>query len=365
MNTAPSRHTRIIIARWAGIIGAALLLFTQQRPVAFWWVWLVAAAVTVVVMVAIQPITRVVLRHPLLVGIDIVFVAGMIVLTGGWTSPFVPVLCAVMMLPALLYGIRGAVLAGLSAGVFTAVMLMLHGSWQSELTVHWIHKMMVLASPLFFGVLFVGLGGRAAAAVTIPLTRTESPIARMPSWVGGVVRRAAPRIPRVFEAIRSDRYRVATAPLANTEALRVALYAPAPNDVSLLDHIRSLTTVFEQTANIPVRCVVLGRPKPIQYIHAETMRRIIIESLINVEQHAHARSASVLIRFDTRTVTVVIQDDGAGLPDTGIRRAGLHSLQMLIYRVAEVGGRLDVFATSAGGVAVRATYPLSTEEVIV
>jgi hypothetical protein len=365
MNTAPSRHTRIIIARWAGIFTAALLLYMQQRPVAMWWVWLIAVSLTVVVTVAIQPITRVVLRHPLLIGIDLVTIAGMIALTGGWTSPFVPLLCAVMMLPAMLYGMRGAVFAGLSAGLFTAVMLVLRGSWQTDLAVHWGQQVAVLSAPLIVGVVFVGLVARTTLTPSGPAQRFLTPITRVPKWVGRIVRRAAPQIPRVFDTLRSDRSRTPPAPLSHTEALRVALYAPATDDLPLLEHIRTLTTVFAQTTNIPVRCVVLGRPKPIPYIHADTIRRIVIESLINVEQHARARSASVLIRFDTRTVTVVIQDDGAGLPDTGIRRAGLHSLQMLIYRVAEVGGRLDVFATSAGGVAVRATYPLSTEEVIV
>ena len=365
MNTAPSRHTRIIIARWAGIFTAALLLYTQQRPVAFWWVWLVAASLTVVVTLAIQPITRVVLRHPLLIGVDIVSIAGMVVLTGGWTSPFVPMLAAVIMLPAMLYGMRGAVSAGLLAGVFTAMMFLLHGSWQIDTAVPWGQKAAVLTLPLVFGVVFVGLGASATSTSSVPVQRILSPIARLPDWVGRVVRRAAPQIPRAFVAMCTDRNRTPTVPTSHTEALRVALYAPTQDDLPLLEHIRTLTAVFEQTSSIPVRCVVLGRPKPIQYIHADTIRRIIIESLINVEQHARARSASVLVRFDARTVTVVIQDDGAGLPDTGIRRAGLHSLQMLIYRVAEVGGRLDVFATSAGGVAVRATYPLSTEEVIV
>lgn len=365
MNTAPSRHTRIIIARWAGIFTAALLLYMQQRPVALWWVWLVAVALTVVVTVAIQPITRVVLRHPLLIGIDLVTIAGMIALTGGWTSPFVPLLSAVMMLPAMLYGMRGAVLAGLFAGLFTAVMLVLRGSWQTDLAVHWGQQVAVLTAPLIVGVVFVGLGARTRATPSVHPQRLLSPFARGSDWISGIVRRAAPQLPRVLDTLRSDRSSTPAAPHSQTEALRIALYAPATDELPLLEHIRTLTTVFAQTSNIPVRCVVLGRPKPIPYIHADTIRRIVIESLINVEQHANARSASVLIRFDTRTVTVVIQDDGAGLPDTGIRRAGLHSLQMLIYRVAEVGGRLDVFATSAGGVAVRAKYPLSTEEVIV
>ena len=101
-----------------------------------------------------------------------------------------------------------------------------------------------------------------------------------------------------------------------------------------------------------------------QEMHYDSIRRIIIESLINVEQHAQATSVSILLRFDDRTVTVLIQDDGTGLPDSGIRRAGLHSLQMLMYRISEVGGRLEVFTTNGGGVAVRAAYPLSAEEVI-
>ena len=39
-------------------------------------------------------------------------------------------------------------------------------------------------------------------------------------------------------------------------------------------------------------------------------------------------------------------------------RPGLHALRAMQYRLAEFGGRLDVFETEGGGVTVRATMPL-------
>jgi len=57
-------------------------------------------------------------------------------------------------------------------------------------------------------------------------------------------------------------------------------------------------------------------------------------------------------------VALLIQDDGVGLLDGTHERPGLHALRAMQYRLAEFGGRLDVFETEGGGVTVRATMPL-------
>ncbi len=365
MNTAPSSHSFIIGSRWIGVCTTALLLLMQQRPVSSWWVWCIAVGMSAAVTIAVQPVTRLCIRHPLLMGIDIVCGAGMVVVTGGWISPFYPTFVALLMLPAILYGIRGGVIAGFASSTLCAVLFFLYGIWDTEESPALLHRMLFLAAPVAFGMLCAAIAGYTHKSRTHEKRFTGVSSVEFPQWVGRVMRRVVPRFPRALTSMRSARTNGFRVTQTRSAEVRLALYAAQPQDVTLPEEAQLLTDSFERTTHIAARCVILGRPKPIQLVHCDSIRRLIIESLINVEQHAQASSVSVLIRFDDRTVTVVIQDDGNGLPDTGIRRAGLHSLQMLIYRVSEVGGRLEVFTTPAGGVAVRAAFPLSAEEVIV
>jgi len=365
MNTAPSSHSYIIGSRWFGVFTTALLLLMQQRPVSFWWVWCIAVGITAAVTIAIQPLTRLSIRHPLLIGIDIVCGAGMVAVSGGWTSPFYPTFVAILMLPALVHGLRGGVIAGIASSALLATLFFLHGIWNTPDSPALFHRVLLLVSPVVCGMVFAQIGTNVHTMRMQATKHSGSSSVEFPEWVGQVVRRVVPRFPHVFKSIRAARIHALTATQHRTAEVRLALYAAQPQALTLIQKSQLLTDLFAQTTHIAARCVILGRPKPIQLVHSESMRRLIIESLINVAEHAQASSVSVLIRFDERTVTVVIQDDGNGLPDTGIRRAGLHSLQMLMYRVSEVGGRLEVFTTTAGGVAVRAAYPLSAEEVIV
>lgn len=364
MHTAPSSHSFIIGTRWIGVFGTALLLFMQQRPVTFWWVCLVVVGVSTAYSIAIQPLTRLCMRHPLVMGIDIVFGAGLVAATGGWNSPFYPVFLATFLLPAIVRGLRGGLVAGIVGSLLLASLFALRGIWSTAESPALVHRFLMLASPLGCALVFARVGSMIAAYSGQPQLRATPVSAEFPTWVGNIVRRAMPRMPQTLASLRGGRVPHYVVTQSRTESLRVALYAPLPADIPFIQRMQLLADVFEQTTHIATRCVVLGRPKPIQEIHCDSIRRIIIESLINVEQHAQATSVSILVRFDDRTVTVVIQDDGTGLPDSGIRRAGLHSLQMLMYRISEVGGRLEVFTTNGGGVAVRAAYPLSAEEVI-
>lgn len=364
MHAAPSSHSFIIGTRWLGVFGTALLLFMQQRPVAFWWVCLLVVGVSTAYSIAIQPLTRLCMRFPFLMGIDMVFGAALVSITGGWNSPFYPVFLVTVILPPIVRGLRGALVAGTVASLLLAALFMLRGIWNTPESPVLYHRLVILASPIFCAVVFARIGSMLATLRTVPFRRASLPAFDFPAWVGTVFRRAMPYMPPTIGSLRMTRAPHYVITESRTETVRVALYAPLPPDISFLQGMQHLADVFEQTSYIATRCVVLGRPKPIQEIHYDSIRRIIIESLINVEQHAQATSVSILLRFDDRTVTVLIQDDGTGLPDSGIRRAGLHSLQMLMYRISEVGGRLEVFTTNGGGVAVRAAYPLSAEEVI-
>ncbi|MFN8568405.1 MAG: hypothetical protein U0Z44_13015 [Kouleothrix sp.] len=93
-------------------------------------------------------------------------------------------------------------------------------------------------------------------------------------------------------------------------------------------------------------------------MHCMLLVRLTQEALLNIQQHAHAGTARLTLRYDAGSVVLLIQDDGVGLLDGTHERPGLHALRAMHYRLSEFGGRLDVFETEGGGVTVRATLPL-------
>jgi len=115
---------------------------------------------------------------------------------------------------------------------------------------------------------------------------------------------------------------------------------------------------FGQHTGVSARVTLLGRTRVVSPIHRGLLVRLAQESLLNVQQHAHAGSAMLTVRYDASSVALLIQDDGVGLLDGTHERPGLHALRAMQYRLTEFGGRLDVFETEGGGVTVRATMPL-------
>jgi signal transduction histidine kinase len=84
---------------------------------------------------------------------------------------------------------------------------------------------------------------------------------------------------------------------------------------------------------------------------------VLRESLSNVSRHANARSVSVHIAVDSATLTVVITDDGIGLPE-GAREIG-QGLRNMRARAADLGGTFALESPPGGGVRVHWSVPLA------
>ncbi|MBD5785376.1 sensor histidine kinase [Cellulosimicrobium terreum] len=83
--------------------------------------------------------------------------------------------------------------------------------------------------------------------------------------------------------------------------------------------------------------------------------RIVTEALTNVARHAGARTATVTVAVRGPALVAEVHDDGAPAPPTDWQPGvGLTSMRA---RTEELGGSLEVGATSAGG-RVRAALPL-------
>jgi hypothetical protein len=366
-------HVIFFCYRWLAWAAGALLLW-QGHIAGYGWVLLLTGGLNIPATLFAQPYVRVARRTPAIMGLDIVYSILVLLGSGGWDSPFALYAYSSLVLPALLFGWRGGVMAGLSFVSMIQVALWVAGRPLADMVMdsQWLGLALMVAVPPIFS---------CSVPAVVDLLRRSS--ARRRS------RRAQGRVPFANERVgREDRAdllrftpvgrntedlrenRPTEAPLAvqatkiratepGVEDLRRVLFAPLPATSMELAAILDLLSMrFSQHTGVATRVALLGRTRQIHHANRGVLVRLVQEALLNVQQHAHAASTVLMLRYDALSIALLIQDDGVGLLDGTYERPGLHALRAMHYRVAELGGRLDVFETEGGGVTVRATMPL-------
>ena len=88
---------------------------------------------------------------------------------------------------------------------------------------------------------------------------------------------------------------------------------------------------------------------------ADQLVATLTEGLSNVVRHAEASSAEILIEVNSDEVTLVIDDDGKGLPDEPKRSGGLSNMT---WRAAELGGSCTIGANVPSGTRLEWSIPI-------
>jgi hypothetical protein len=372
-------HVIFFVYRWLSWAAAALPLFWLDLPAAYGWALLATGLLNILATLFAQRYVRVARRTPAVMALDIfslVLALHLIRLSGGGldrSDLFVLYTYSSLVLPGLLFGWRGGLMAGLAFVTMDRAALWSIDLPAADMTARaWAGLALMMIAPPAFGALFpllVDLLRRIAASTAQRQRRRRTPLA------AGSTRREIRPDSLGFAALDHDaehgrQDEPLQAPLAlqatkvraiepGVEDLRRMLFAPFPSpDMDLAELLDVLALRFGQHSGASTRVVKLGRSRRMHPAHRGVLLRLAQEALLNVQQHAHAASAVCTLRYDSATVVLLLQDDGVGLLDGTHERPGLHALRAMHYRLAELGGRLDVFETEGGGVTVRATMPL-------
>ncbi len=153
-----------------------------------------------------------------------------------------------------------------------------------------------------------------------------------------------------------------------TRRMREAFDALAPSDchetvpVALRRELEDLGSRADLATHLVVRGLARTLPPRVETALVAGIR----QALVNIEQHAAANLVVVTLHFEDTAVTLVVQDDGQGLPEGFELQAiprGEHSwgLTSLLRRVEHLGGVLEIMPNEDGGTTLRMTIPCDTQ----
>jgi hypothetical protein len=335
---------------------------------------LLSGVITVLATATALSYVRIARQRPLILGLDLLAGAAFVWATRSQALPFLPLAFGSLILPAALYGWRGALIGG---GLLVLLdqfgMLVLNANAGQALypaPVMLGRGLLALA----FGLLVVGLAAalRRRSAVAA-LAAPEPPIAPTASRRSASQDRPASGrvrlidssddpvvLPTPFEApLAANLMAVRASAERGLDSPRQAIYALTPGlDVGLSTALDQLAESFGRSVGLDVQLRVVGPACPISVAYHGLLLRLAQEALLNVQQHARAHSTMLTLSYEPHMIRLAIQDDGVGLLDGTHERPGVHALRAMRYRLSELDGLLEVAEGESGGVTVRASLPL-------
>jgi two-component system sensor histidine kinase UhpB len=91
---------------------------------------------------------------------------------------------------------------------------------------------------------------------------------------------------------------------------------------------------------------------------ATALFRVLQESLTNVARHAEARNVRVQLHEEQRQLVLQVSDDGRGITEAELRKAGAFGLMGMRERILPLRGQCEIRGQPGRGTTVRVTVPL-------
>jgi signal transduction histidine kinase len=121
--------------------------------------------------------------------------------------------------------------------------------------------------------------------------------------------------------------------------------------------IREHAGFFQQSTGIECEVVASDREPAVPKATATALFRIVQETLTNVARHSGATKVEITLRDEADSLTVVVRDNGRGMPDAQVgARGGLGILGMR-ERMEILGGKLSIHSVAGDGTYLTASVP--------
>jgi two-component system sensor histidine kinase UhpB len=129
------------------------------------------------------------------------------------------------------------------------------------------------------------------------------------------------------------------------------------DDLGLTAAIEWLARDASQRMGIPVHTRLPVAEPAVDPRVATALYRMVQEALTNVARHAQAQSVEVALREHEGQLALMVSDDGVGLDERALQRAGSYGLMGLRERAHMLGGRIAVAARPGGGTRLSVHVP--------
>jgi signal transduction histidine kinase len=150
--------------------------------------------------------------------------------------------------------------------------------------------------------------------------------------------------------------------------LRSAIFTVSSQaaEVGLIEAMTSLTATFSEQYKLPTSFSAVGDFSNLTLLQQNALHRVARESLMNAFKHAHAQHVATRMVTEAGAVTVIVQDDGVGIPqhvlDHYMDDPGHFGLRTVARQITDLQGRFEVMNGEEGGVIIRATLPMRLEK---
>lgn len=403
------RIFKLIIAyRWVSLLPPLLvLLLAVVEGVPALLTLPVAVAANLIISLFAQPLNDALRRRPYLLLLDLVFMAGLVALSGGLSSPYVLYALNPIIIAAFFFQVRGALLTFAAFVPLYLVALVVAGQVTGD-SAEPIHVITLLLG-------FALLGGSFGIASSLiqrlrqtqaDLIEAQATIAHKTAIELEATRQRNERARRA--AVDAERLRIArdmhdtvsqalfglTFGLQGTERLlpdqphaakaelaaltevaqevrtdvRQIIFDIWPDELTAEQFSADLQRYVNDLSPQPPFALDLdirGDFAPLTPVARRSLYRICQESLANVANHASAENVRVCLDITTGRASLIIRDDGVGfnpatiiVRNNGDEHFGLRGMQ---ERARAMGGTFDVFSRPAAGTSIVIDIPITTD----
>lgn len=289
---------------------------------------------------------------------DLLLTALPVWFSGGWDSPFLPMLLSAIVVPAAVRSWSGGMLIAAAALAIDQLILWTTALNPLEIATNGQSLALMGRTLLPFGVAagvalsmdgwrwLLRIRGRRASKQMPPVRWEYPPVESLPNRSRG----DAP--------VSYDRPSSTTSTLARTwgkeRASQPTVERRSPATVQAA--LRNFMPDF-QAAGVTLALQIEGDERQLPPNIRELLVKAIEIALDNVLSHARANETRVALEVLPESVVLRVCDDGIGLFDGTAEPPGFHQIKRLRYRAQELDGRLLVEERDEGGVKLELQLP--------
>ncbi|MBC7503242.1 MAG: PAS domain S-box protein [Herminiimonas sp.] len=146
--------------------------------------------------------------------------------------------------------------------------------------------------------------------------------------------------------------------IAQTKNIASTLRPPLLDDFGLIPALQWARADFQRKTSIPCKVESNNMTLKVSDAVESAIFRVVQESLLNIERHAHANSVKIVLWHSGHQLDVLIEDDGVGLLGGSQNKPGCYGLVSMQERIYILGGSIKIENLEPNGMVIHVSVPV-------